>query len=124
MTKIPSGYTVHGIASYDNTSANPFNPNDPPQNVTFGEGTTDEMFFVFFDYVLYQEGDELIALGPADEAPCVGDLTGDGVVSVEDMLFLLSDFGCVTDCNADVDLDNAVTIADLLQLLSAFGEPC
>ena len=54
----------------------------------------------------------------------MGDLTGDGVVSVDDMLFLLSDFGCVTDCNADVDLDNAVTIADLLQLLSAFGESC
>ena len=124
LTKIPSGYTVHGIASYDNTSANPFNPNDPPQNVTFGEGTTDEMFFVFFDYVLYEEGDELIALGPSEDAPCVGDLTGDGVVSVDDMLFLLSDFGCVTDCNADVDLDDAVTIADLLQLLSAFGEPC
>ena len=124
LTKIPAGYTLHGIASYDNTSANPFNPNDPPQNVTFGEGTTDEMFFVFFDYVLYEEGDELIALGPSDNVPCVGDLTGDGVVSVEDMLYLLSDFGCVTDCNADVDLDDAVTIADLLQLLSAFGEPC
>ena len=124
LTKIPSGYTLHGIASYDNTSANPFNPNDPPQNVTFGEGTTDEMFFVFFDYVLYQGGDELISLAPYDEPPCVGDLTGDGIVSVEDMLFLLSDFGCVTDCNADVDLDNAVTISDLLQLLSAFGEPC
>ena len=124
LTKIPAGYTLHGIASYDNTSANPFNPNDPPQNVTFGEGTTDEMFFVFFDYVLYEEGDELIALGPSDDVPCVGDLTGDGVVSVGDMLFLLSDFGCVTDCNADVDLDDAVTIADLLQLLSAFGEPC
>ena len=124
LTKIPADYTLHGIASYDNTSANPFNPNDPPQNVTFGEGTTDEMFFVFFDYVLYEEGDELIALGPSDDVPCVGDLTGDGVVSVEDMLYLLSDFGCVTDCNADVDLDDAVTIADLLQLLSAFGEPC
>ena len=31
LTQIPSGYTLHGIASYDNTSANPFNPNDPPR---------------------------------------------------------------------------------------------
>ena len=46
----------------------------------------------------------------------MGDLTGDGVV-VWNMLYLLSDFGCVTDCNADVDLDDAVTIADLLPLL-------
>jgi len=124
LTKIPAGYTLHGIASYDNTNSNPFNPNDPPQDVNFGEGTTDEMFFVFFDYVLYQGGDELISLAPSDDTPCVGDLTDDGVVSVEDMLFLLSDFGCVTNCAADVDLDDAVTIADLLQLLSAFGEAC
>ena len=124
LTKVPSGYTVHGIASYDNTSSNLFNPNSPPQNVTFGEGTTDEMFFVFFDYVLYQEGDETISLAPEDDTPCVGDVTGDGIVSVEDVLFLLSDFGCVVNCNADIDLDDAVSISDLLQLLSAFGQDC
>ena len=89
LTKIPAGYTLHGIASYDNTSANPFNPNDPPQNVTFGEGTTDEMFFVFFDYVLYEEGDEQISLEPADPS-CQEDLDGDGFVSVNDILVMLS----------------------------------
>ena len=57
-------------------------------------------------------------------APCVGDVTGDGIVSVEDILFLLSDFGCVVNCNADIDLDDAVSISDLLQLLSAFGQDC
>ena len=102
----------------------PFQPQQPPQNVTFGEGTTDEMFFVFFDYVLYEEGDETISLAPEDDTPCVGDVTGDGIVSVEDVLFLLSDFGCVVDCNADIDLDDAVSISDLLQLLSAFGQDC
>ena len=124
LTKVPSGYTLHGIASYDNTSSNLFNPNTPPQNVTFGEGTTDEMFFVFFDYVLYEEGDETISLAPENDTPCVGDLTGDGIVTVEDVLFLLSDFGCVVNCNADIDLDDAVSISDLLQLLSAFGQDC
>ena len=123
MTKIPAGYTLHGIATYDNTSSNPFNPNDPPTTVMFGEGTTDEMFFVFFDYVMYQEGDETIALGPADPS-CNQDLTGDGVVSVDDILALLSDFGCLTNCNADIDLDEAVTIADLLELLGSFGDAC
>lgn len=123
LTKIPAGYTLHGIATYDNTSSNPFNPNDPPTTVMFGEGTTDEMFFVFFDYVMYQEGDETIALGPADPS-CNQDLTGDGVVSVDDILALLSDFGCLTNCNADIDLDEAVTIADLLELLGSFGVAC
>ena len=62
MTKVPAGYTVHGIASYDNTADNPFNPNDPPQLIEYGDNTGDEMFFVFFDYVLYEEGDEDISL--------------------------------------------------------------
>ena len=124
LTKIPAGYTLHGIASYDNTSANPFNPNSPPQNVTFGEGTTDEMFFVFFDYVLYEEGDEQISLEPAANAGCPEDLDGDGFVSVNDILTMLSDFGCTANCEADVDLDGAVGISDLLQILSAFGDDC
>ncbi|MGB1573944.1 MAG: hypothetical protein ACPG85_06655, partial [Flavobacteriales bacterium] len=62
LTKIPQGYTLHGEATYDNTASNPFNPNDPPAWVSFGEGTEDEMFFVFLDYVEYQEGDEDISL--------------------------------------------------------------
>ena len=124
LTKIPEGYTLHGIASYDNTSDNPFNPNYPPQNVTFGEGTTDEMFFVFFDYVLYEEGDEQISLEPAADAGCTEDLDGDGFVSVNDILMMLGDFGCTSDCEADVDLDGSVGISDLLQILSAFGDDC
>jgi hypothetical protein len=43
---------------------------------------------------------------------------------VDDILMMLSDFGCLEDCAADVDLDNAVTIADLLLLLTKFGEGC
>ena len=91
--------------------------------MTFGEGTTDEMFFVFFDYVLYEEGDEQISLEPADPS-CQEDLNGDGLVSVNDILVLLSDFGCSANCDADVDLDDAVSISDLLQILSAFGDGC
>ena len=62
LTKIPAGYTIHGIATYDNTVDNPFNPSDPPQLVMYGDNTEDEMFFVFYDYVLYEEGDEDISL--------------------------------------------------------------
>jgi hypothetical protein len=124
LTKIPAGYTLHGIASYDNTEDNPFNPSDPPINVTYGEGTLDEMFFIFFDYVLYEEGDEAIVLGPNEPEACPEDLTMDGLISVDDILMMLSDFGCLEDCAADVDLDNAVTIADLLLLLTKFGEGC
>ncbi|MFN0054248.1 MAG: redoxin domain-containing protein [Planctomycetales bacterium] len=33
---------------FDNSSANPLNPHTPPQRVTWGEQTTDEMFICFF----------------------------------------------------------------------------
>ena len=62
LTKIPAGYTLEAIAVYDNTADNPFNPSSPPQNVFYGDNTEDEMFFVFLDYVEYQEGDEDISL--------------------------------------------------------------
>lgn len=62
LTRIPAGYTLHGIATYDNTANNPFNPSDPPALVQYGDNTEDEMFFVFFDYVFYQDGDEDISL--------------------------------------------------------------
>lgn len=63
MKKIPAGSTIHINASYDNTTSNPFNPSNPPQTVTWGEGTTDEMYLVGMVYVPYKEGDEDIVIG-------------------------------------------------------------
>jgi hypothetical protein len=57
------GYTLRAIATYDNTSNNPNNPFDPPQLITLGESTLNEMMVVFFAYLEYQEGDEDIDLG-------------------------------------------------------------
>lgn len=56
--KLPNNSTLRARAFYDNTSANLNNPNTPPQNVTAGEGTGDEMMMVFFAYMPYQTGDE------------------------------------------------------------------
>jgi hypothetical protein len=123
LTKVPQGYTLHGEATYDNTAGNPFNPSDPPQWVYFGEETQDEMFFVFIDAVLYEDGDEQIALGP-QQLPCAGDLTGDNLVGVSDALLLLSEFGCVVGCALDLDGDSAVTVSDVLFLLGQYGTTC
>ena len=62
ILKVPGGTNLYGTASYDNTTANPFNPNNPPQAVSLGEGTNDEMFLVYFWYTLYQNGDENIVI--------------------------------------------------------------
>lgn len=60
LKKLPAGYKLYGKAVYDNTTNNPFNPNNPPQNVSFGENTTDEMFLIYFQYLPYQTGDEFV----------------------------------------------------------------
>ena len=43
-------------AVYDNSPANPLNPFNPPQNVRFGEQTTNEMCFVFLGVSSPQPG--------------------------------------------------------------------
>jgi hypothetical protein len=62
IQKTPLGSTLHAEAVYDNTVNNPNNPNSPPQWVFAGESTTDEMMMVYFHYMYYQPGDELIDL--------------------------------------------------------------
>ncbi|MBI3500725.1 MAG: T9SS type A sorting domain-containing protein [Bacteroidetes bacterium] len=63
LVKLPVGYTIHSSHMYDNTTANPNNPNNPPQNVVAGTSTTDEMLFDSFQYLIYQTGDENIDIG-------------------------------------------------------------
>ena len=56
---------------------------------------------------------------------CPEDLNNNGMVEVSDVLLLLSDFGCNTECSvADVNGDGSVSVADVLLLLAAFGEAC
>jgi peroxiredoxin len=40
---LPRGTKLHVIATYDNSEANPSNPNRPPKRVRFGPASTDEM---------------------------------------------------------------------------------
>ena len=62
LLKVPNGSKFFAEAKYNNTSSNPHNPNNPPQLITFGESTTDEMFVVFLQYTDYQPGDENLIL--------------------------------------------------------------
>lgn len=54
----PAGTEIHAVASYDNTTNNPNNPSNPPQFSTWGEGTTDEMYYLPIGFVRYRQGDE------------------------------------------------------------------
>ncbi len=44
----PMGSQVSFDCVYDNSSSNPDNPSDPPQDVYYGEATTDEMCYLLF----------------------------------------------------------------------------
>ena len=92
MIHLPAGSVVHASCTYDNTSENPDNPNDPPQWTSWGNGTNDEMFFVPFRYVTYQAGDENIYLGDeiGDEDLLLGDVNGDGIHNVLDIVMLVN----------------------------------
>ena len=63
MVKVPAGYKLGSKHVYDNTVNNPDNPNSPPQLVSAGTSTTDEMLFDSFEWTYYQTGDELIDIG-------------------------------------------------------------
>jgi hypothetical protein len=58
LVKIPANSTLHAEGAFNNTAANEHNPNNPAIAVYPGLNTTDEMFLVYFHYLLYQPGDE------------------------------------------------------------------
>jgi len=53
---------------------------------------------------------------------CVGDLNGDGVVNVSDLLALLGAWGPNPGHAADINGDGVVNVSDLLILLGAWGD--
>lgn len=61
------------------------------------------------------------AIIPLDVCQYLGDLNGDGVVDIADLLALLGAFGC-TDCqDTDLNGDGVVSVQDVLILLQAWG---
>ncbi|MCS7301230.1 MAG: redoxin domain-containing protein [Fimbriimonadales bacterium] len=45
--ELPPGTVIECVGWYDNSSDNPSNPSNPPRLVRYGEGTYDEMFYIF-----------------------------------------------------------------------------
>ena len=55
---------------------------------------------------------------------CLEDLDNDAFIGVNDVLLLLSDFGCANNCGSDLDDDGIVAVNDVLLMLGAFGASC
>ncbi|MEE9294012.1 MAG: hypothetical protein V3W34_03480 [Phycisphaerae bacterium] len=70
----------------------------------------------------FELGSPAVRLNPI--LPTPGDLDGDGIVGVSDLLILLANWGPCDDCNdcpADLDGNCVVGVTDLLILLSNWG---
>jgi len=84
-------------ATYDNTTSNPDNPSNPPEDVYAGEHTTDEMMIVFFTWLPYEPGDENLILD-SSLVTAVSDIKRGGDIvkiypnPVKDELFIYTDF--------------------------------
>jgi peroxiredoxin len=62
---LPKGAVLKLTAHFDNSEANPRNPNKPPRVVKFGEGTNDEMCIGFI--ALTKKGQDLTRPGEPDD---------------------------------------------------------
>jgi hypothetical protein len=80
-----------------------------PEDINFG-------FELIFDFCVVT----------CNESQCPYDLTGDCVVNIDDVLYLTNSIGCLSeDClKADFDNDGIVTVDDLLIILTYVGENC
>lgn len=74
MCVVPAGSVIVAEGSFDNTSANPNNPYQPPQRIRerqdrngAGMRTTDEMFQFIITYLDYRSGDETRSLEAGPE---------------------------------------------------------
>ena len=114
MIHLPAGTVVEATCTYDNTSDNPENPNNPPEWAFWGDGTNDEMFFVPFRYISYEDGDENIYLGDV----LMGDINGDGDLNVLDVVSMVNII-LSGDCpaSADMNADNNCNVLDVVQLV-------
>ncbi|WP_309720996.1 redoxin family protein [Armatimonas sp.] len=62
FVSLPKGTQLTLRARYDNSAANPRQPNNPPKDVAWGEATTDEMSIAFIGYIADNENDPMVKL--------------------------------------------------------------
>lgn len=69
--------------------------------------------------------DSILLATPPPFDTCPEDIVINGVIDIYDMLELLGQFGCSSDCgSADINGDDSVNINDVLAVLAVFGQNC
>ncbi len=106
---LPAGTVLYGEATYDNTTNNPENPNNPPQNVSLGESTTDEMMLFYFVYTFYQAGDENIVVDTSGHLPHYLSCTSITSVKENDFEYEISFFPNPANQYLKINFDSRLT---------------
>ena len=78
----------------------------------------------FYKYTISHQGVDLCASSFQITNELIGDLSGDGIIGSSDILELISNYGCITNCSVDYNSTGSTDINDLLFLLAIFGESC
>jgi hypothetical protein len=52
---------------------------------------------------------------------CNGDVDGDGVVNVSDILAIIGEWGSCQGCDSDLNDDGLVNVSDVLLVLDGWG---
>lgn len=120
---------VHGNTTIDDASwtlqtydISAFADDQPDVKVRWGIGPTDSSV-TLCGWNL----DDIVVLGIRASAPCPGDLNDDGIVSIEDLAQVLSNYAITEGAHpnqGDMDGDGDIDIADLAFILSAFADVC
>ena len=66
-------------------------------------------------------GDMSVIINQSCQPGVFGDVNGDGVVDVLDLLELLSDWGPCPGCATDLNADGVVDVLDMLAMLAAWS---
>lgn len=82
---LPTGSTLYCETTYDNTTDNPDNPNDPPQWVWLGEATTNEMMLYYFGWTIGLASDEAIVVDGSTHQAHVQDCAPSISVGVDEI---------------------------------------
>ncbi|MAB82593.1 MAG: hypothetical protein CMJ24_04045 [Phycisphaerae bacterium] len=73
------------------------------------------------DSIAFQLGASVQISAAPDVLDVPGDATGDGMVGVDDLLALISQWGPCSGCSADFNGDDMVGVDDLLTILESWG---
>jgi len=120
-------YTGEPSSGSINVNEQLFSITSSPQTITLtglvSDGLPVSVFAVFSEDSACTSSSSNLFVAP-ESCACKFDFNGNGLVAIEDLVLLLEDFGCTTNCSRDLSGDSAITTSDLAIFLQNFGNLC